>query len=981
MSTPDTKTTIESLVTRYRREAARSDGSSSPELEIRFQNVDYDNFAAIYSALSARRTSDGAAVPCNKPACGILAIGDGALSQTVSVSMEEQGRSEAVRSDGRRPLHATRLRVISFVDGVKTGDVHSRKEALMFPLSVPNASGLTYKVALASEGAARGVINDQSSVIRVKARVSFPLTLTGVGGSADRRPELLWRIDLTVTRQFPGSSKDDTKNIRDQMFRTSPPMTPANFLIALRLDGGTDVDAAARRLYQYEVEVEFLGPKAHQDLVQPADVFAAAETVLRLANPERLREAALQAEVFRAAGYLYAGNPSLLARYRHERGLKQLLPQAEALTRAEYRKLFPPRGFFVTDKTDGKRALGIAHEGKGRIASDTLLETERTGASTGAGTTILDGELVETQGPQGVVAAFYAFDAIAINGVDVTQVSFEERLPHLETGVKHLQAAGVPAYAKDIHRIQGDSAAELERAFLEAHETPRPYRKDGIIIIEPGEPYMETTSYKWKSAEDNTIDCFVRRAPASVLGKEPFLDKPGHLLHFLFVTISPELYSALGLQRCPGYADLFPDKRGPDSDTNDNFPIQFSPGDAPLAYLYWHSVQTGAYGIPAEVDGKVLELRCVGGCIAAGEGGFACWEAVRVREDRKRELASGRYFGNNYKTAEMVWLNYLEPFPLRELWEGPGADYFMRDKSGVYRAQTAVISFVKSRLIGTLKHEGWVVDIGVGKGQDLGRYFDAEVQNLVAVDSDRAALSELVRRKYTLVEKRRRKGNRGRAPKVNWHPRVTNISTTSTTVYVLAADASAPFRDTIKLFQRVGVPSGLANELLADALVCNLAVHYFLSDPNAVRNFVALARHTVKIRGRVVLTVFLGEAVHALFKANKVPVGGSWDVIEQESRKYSIKRLYSSDKLEAAGQRIGVQHPFSNGEYYEENLVNVAALTKAFKDGQFILESSIKVVDSLADFENVNPALSRFLTPGDKEYLALYGALVFVRKS
>ena len=44
-------------------------------------------------------------------------------------------------------------------------------------------------------------------------------------------------------------------------------------------------------------------------------------------------------------------------------------------------------------------------------------------------------------------------------------------------------------------------------------------------------------------------------------------------------------------------------------------------------------------------------------------------------------------------------------------------------------------------------------------------------------------------------------------------------------------------------------------------------------------------------------------------------------------RKYSMWRSYASKILESAGQRIGVLLPFNVGQYYEECLVDVGALT------------------------------------------------------
>ena len=102
-----------------------------------------------------------------------------------------------------------------------------------------------------------------------------------------------------------------------------------------------------------------------------------------------------------------------------------------------------------------------------------------------------------------------------------------------------------------------------------------------------------------------------------------------------------------------------------------------------------------------------------------------------------------------YRIAELTWLNYVDPFPRAQLWDGPALDYFARPKAGIYRAQTAFTSFVKTQRIAALRHARWVVDWGAGQGADLGRYLAAEVGNLVGVDRDRAALAELVRRKYS----------------------------------------------------------------------------------------------------------------------------------------------------------------------------------------------------------------------------------------
>ena len=980
MSAPNTKQTLESIVTRYRREASRNDGSS-PELEVRLQDVDYANFAAIYEALLAKKGGDGRPV----------AVGDGVLTQMVSAIMDERA---AGRGEGpQRHLRPMRIREIFFVNGRRARERFMRKEPLLIPFRVPGTVGLAYIVALAAERLdEQGFSSDEGAVIRAKARVSFELELTG---SSEHRPKLQWRVDMTVTRQIMGSDAGSSlKQIVDQMFATTPVMTPTTFLTALRLDD--DSTPAPRQLYRYEVEAEFVGPEGVRDMIRPADVTAAAEAILRLANPEYVREAAMQAEVYRVAQYIVKA-AGYLRRFQHELGLKRLLPQALAITRADYRGISPPKGLFLTEKADGKRALAVVHDGRGVIIADSLIDgfEPKAGVKTTdplyAGDTILDGELVGS-GPK---VAFYAFDVIAVAGEDVTPDGFEKRVGRLAEAAEIMRQMGMPVSAKSYTHLSSDQPAELAREISAVYEAKRrapgqTYKTDGLIFVEPGKAYDETANYKWKPPEHNTIDVLARRAPASVLGKEPFIDRPGHKLHFLFVGINPDLYDALGLQWCPGYADLFGAEprrgrgaRGQADDSGMNtgsyFPIQFSPSDAPLAYVYQHP-DDSPHG--AEIDGKIVEVRCAGGCLAAGGGAtLVDWEVTRVREDRRRELSTKRYFGNDFYTAEIIWLNEVDPFPLEQLWEGPSLDYFMRPKAGIYRAQTGVISFVKTQRIAALTHAAWVVDIGVGKGQDLGRYLDAEVQHLVAVDQDRAALSELVRRKYNFAKRGTAPGaaradgdghgpaRRGRDGKAR----------TATTIHVLATNANDPFGQTLDKFEALGLV-----RMTADALVCNLAVHYFLANLPAMRNFVALARGAVKVGGQVILTVLVGEAVHSAFTGGRIPEGGTWDIFEGEgaappSRKYSLKRLYSSETLEVAGQRIGVLLPFSEGRYYEEFLVNTKALTAEFASRGFSLAASTNVAKSVPDFEARNRPLAGLLTEGDRKWLALYGELVFQR--
>ena len=93
----------------------------------------------------------------------------------------------------------------------------------------------------------------------------------------------------------------------------------------------------------------------------------------------------------------------------------------------------------------------------------------------------------------------------------------------------------------------------------------------------------------------------------------------------MFVGININLFETLGLQWCPGYSDLF-------KVTNSNyFPIQFSPSDNPNVYITEQD--------DPNLDGKVVEMRYDG----------EKWIMSKIRNDRDVDVASGKYFGNDFQ--------------------------------------------------------------------------------------------------------------------------------------------------------------------------------------------------------------------------------------------------------------------------------------------------------------------------------------------
>ncbi len=1026
------------IVTQYRR-LASSQSNRTPqllgtnaalELEIRFQAVDFESFHKVLAAANLGKIG--------KPEGSLAGSGAGAqpkaeISHTIN-TIREQLRHGGRREGGGRPLRNVQIRQITYMDGTKVGDTFFTKHQLVPPQRVSHQFALAYNVTLSEERPSKtGFSADEGAVLRVRARASFPIIMQGVTGQP-----LRWRLDLTIVRQL--TSADAAASIHtivDTMFRRRATMTPANMLQLLELEG----NEAAQRLYQYEIEAEYLGgaagpqkgPQAARtstktmepsepfappesrsqekkdfgdlepvgDPIRGADISAMADAVLQHISPEYLEESAYQAEVYRVASHIVTST-SLLEQFRHKLGLKDLLPPVIPLTRAEYSDIFPPAGHYLTDKADGVRAVVYLGEGRCTVLADRRYDFAVSGEQKlrrdrgASAITLIEGELVtHRREPQTAplskgaakktgespAMTFYAFDALVVAGDSLVEAAFEVRLEAMPVALSLLQggvAASEIAFAAKTYVHLGSTPQAIHDAVRELTQRKQPYETDGLILVEPGKPYRDTVTRKWKPITHMTIDFLARRAPRTVVaaGKAPFADKPGHKLYFFFVGITPDDFSALGLQHCPGYQDLFGGKTGPAEgsggrwNSGSYFPIQFSPSDAPHAYLYQHPDDSPL----GDVDQQVVEARCRGECAAAGSALLVDWELVRTREDRRRELLARRYFGNNFRIAELTWINYLSEFRLEELWEGPEMGYFREAKSGAYRAQTAVVSFVKTRGIAQLSHARCVIDYAIGHGQDLGRYFEAGIHELIGVDRDRAALMELVKRKWTFAKQIRAPGRHrtiaasdasGAAPRKN----------RGTAVHVLVADLLEPYNATTEKLKRAGMP-----EEGADAVVCNLAVHYFAENPAALKNFVVLCRSSVRVGGSVRLTTMAGDRVHALLQAEKVQDGSTWDAREGEALKYSIRRLYTGQELAPTGQRIGVLLPFSSGQYYDEYLVNIEYLTSLFVERGFRRASFVALDAFLSEFGTREPGLAHQLTTADKQYLGLYCELVFARE-
>jgi hypothetical protein len=816
--------------------------------------------------------------------------------------------------------HDGTAREITFGGGVKTNETFVKKQNIcVFDI----VDIFSYKVAVSTEE----ILRDKPTM-DANASVRFKIRLSVEGAVAD------WRVDLTAVKTAElNKIAQHTASIVLQTF-------PDNLL---RMNGAEVAKLASN---SYELELEYIGKTP----ATKAKVDEAAKYAVELLSSVRNANSAVGAtlgesvsDICRVAKIIHTHEFATIV--CRNPSFKMLLPQVISLTKSSYYSMiYPPENMWIAGKTDGVRALLMCEDGVAKIITAESVDITD---GTCKGTTILDCELsVDKSG----VKMLYVFDVILHNNELIHMQPFSNRI---STDISDIKVGSYTIKIKPFVKVEKVDEATFKGVYKAPHN-------EGLIVIEDGAPYALTKTYKWKPLSHNTIDFLIKACPKQLINIDPYKPRAGYKLWLLFTTISLDQQRELGIEFIPAWKLLF-------TDINlfgTRVPIQFQPAINPLAYICY---------LPEDAtvsDGDIVEMRAVDGYDVIPK-----WEVVRVRSDRKDEPG---FYGNNYKIASDIYLNYIDVFHFEDLYKyNPG--YFEKNKSDVYVAPNKYRRYLIKHLFGKyLRDAKWVIDAAAGRGADLHLYKAECVENLLAIDIDPTAISELVRRRNEITgyNKSNRGGHRGRGG----HAQSQRHCAKSTTLHALVADLRTnPDILIPKIIQSRPPERGY------DAIVINFAIHYLCDTDEHIRDFLITVSRLLAPNGVFIFTTMDGESIVKLLSEHKVRTGESWTVHTGDNDpeagivKYSIRRLYDSDKLTKTGQQIAVLLPMS-GEMKEEPLCNIKnIISMARKMGLDLVESanfSVMYESYARDY----PDIYARLTPDDKLYNDLHTYAVFKRK-
>ena len=796
--------------------------------------------------------------------------------------MESEWASKAELNQTVNVIYGEVIKRATYHNNAKPVIDHYKKQRL-FDIAFPY-SGLV-KLSVASESPCSSPTSRDIKLVRVKNRITIP----------DNK----YRIDITQVIEIPPRMIETDNNIIR--------ITKNNLFIPMMKDKNiykTFIQSCDPSI-KLEMEIEYTDNELSVDDLSIKNISNKIPNLLNLINSN-----IILSQVLKLSGKKIKSSISV----------KNVLAAAGTLTQSIYNSIYPPVDYYITHKADGERACLYISEISYLITS----ESTKIVPITANKVSIFDCELVDD--------TILMFDCLQYEDTSMIKESLPRRYEMINKFYedhKNEKSLKVKKYFP--------ITKELEKSFRLIDDYKFEYPEDGYILSSTNAGYYKTKSYKIK--QHNTIDFLAIMVDESY----PFPNKPNMRLYVLFNGINRHLLNKIRLKFVKGYGKLFRDYK-----FTDYLPIQFSPADKADAYLWYVDKKLsetldkyhGMYSLPSKKNWLIVELEPI-----FKDGIFQDWVFHKVREDRVNEP---NYFGNDFiQTAEVNWIASQTPLKIREMHK-PADAYFAVEKSPIYFAQTASLSYTKSHIISKvakLAPNLFVLDLAAGKGQDLGRYLDANYERGVFVDIDRIAIASLLSKRYEMIKT----SKYYREKKFNVRVGVLNLN-----------DPADDNYEKLKI---------LFDDEKPAFINCNLAIHYMLSNVDSLLNIIKLITMSIEKGGYFAYTTFNGKKVFDLLNENN----GEWICYHGEVVKFRLKANYKADIFTGFNQTISVKLPFSGDEMYEEPLVSIENINEAFtKSGFKVIEtgSILSIVES--EMRNEAKNLYNKLDENDKKYLDLY---------
>ena len=757
---------------------------------------------------------------------------------------------------------------------------------------------------------------------------------------------------------------------------------------------------------QYELEVDISFKKSVKDnkLTEILDLFG--KTIVNL--EQFLQESLLLTTNTESINVIK--NLNKLA-YEDENEVYKDLPGMQSVSLEIQHVLdYIPGNYSITDKADGERYFLMIYENSIYLISNNLeVKKIKTNIkNTTYNLTILDGEYIYI--PEYRKFLYITFDILFFQGKDIRTLellkdrlllcakvykdvfsidmdigiykdtdydndkiykfhtkNINNHLKQLYSSIKNSSETHIINYKYFIFPIIGSDyliyklATLMYDIYTSNTENKCIYKLDGMIYTPIKQIYTRNAKdtkykiYKWKSAEHNSIDFYVKFERNSETNKvytvydrtsnnklEDYVDSVKNSKTIDFTEISDykvmdSVYQILNLYvgRVKNNIEIpFPFQR--DNDLN-------------LAYINLKD------GYPLDINGNIIEDSTVVEFAYNNNKDIDDkfrWIPLRTRYDKTESVMRfKRKYGNNFDIANRIWNSIQNPITYDDIKLLGNTDTnenhikqlktkitseiitIARRDDSYYQLVTNIgkplrnfHNWIKSNIVYTYCSKKVllnksivnmdVLDIGFGRGGELNKYYHAKVKSVVALDVNESSIfsgSDGALSRYNVMKK-----------KMPNYPKM----------FFLVADAGQKLdyqnqstviksneQNTKLLKQIFGDSDNTEKYFTFDVISAQFMIHYLLKNENTWNNFIANVNKYLRKDGYLLITTLDGDYVNREFKNNHITK--SYISPEGDNKiLFDIIKKYNTidSKL---GNQIDVHLPMFMGEgvYQTEYLV------------------------------------------------------------
>jgi hypothetical protein len=588
---------------------------------------------------------------------------------------------------------------------------------------------------------------------------------------------------------------------------------------------------------------------------------------------------------------------------------QDIMNQAITLDKYQYYKhennLYLFDNYLITEKLDGERVLlFIINSNMYLIHSNKKIHKKINISNTNI-TMALDCEYFNND-ENDKNDQIYIFDVLYYNKTKVINIGYVERIKYFEN-CKQItdQIKDYDIKYKDFEQINNTTEEYKLETLVHKFYTNKisEHNIDGIIISEPNNSYYNTNNYKWKPVEYNTIDFYCKYYQQQKV-KDKIIYK-----YKIYVKVNINYKKKINI------------------DTKNILKIESE--DSKIHLLFTPSLKHDDYIFESnlsDIDDKIVELK--------KNMDTWKWELVKIRTDKKT--------ANHLFTAEQIYMNYYNPLTIEMLYNANDlkAHYFKTSNTNVVIHFKDWNNNVKKYIFEHyLKGTKKLLDLGAGRGADINKYCNYNIQEVIMADNDIMALHEIV------VDRKKNITKNSFSPKIH----VVKLDLTSN--YLLLNDNIVNQTNVNKV----------------DGILISMAIHYFAFADTLLLNLIEFINLILEPGGLIAISLLNGKKVYELLKKNN----GEWKVSPNKFYiDFENKNIQHEKYNKYTG--INIKLPFSNDELYTEKLMDVDYIIRVFKKNKMYLELSKSFLEF--DIKNVN------LDNDDKQYVDLHHMLLFRKK-